>query len=404
MAGSTLFCDPPQDAVLRAPALGSVRVRQDWLLCLLFVALVSLPLIASVWRAHASAGGGGKQKLAALPPVEANWASRWAFGGGLQSRFQDTFGFREALIRAHALFHSQILGVSPSPTVLWGRDGWLFYAGDGGIEDIIADAPMSENELEVWRRTLVDNRNWLRARGIEYVFTLAPDKHEIYPEFLPSTLRRTGRQSRLEQLAAFLREHTDLVIVDLEAPLVEAKAHERVFDRTDSHWNRRGAYVAYETIMGRVAAHVSGVQAPWSRADFAPTRTTAPGQDLAVMLGLDDVISEESLGLAPMRSRQARVIDPPNASPNGDEPYLVTEVPGSALPKAVVFRDSFTSRLIPYLSEHFSRTVYLWQNDMDPAVVLKERPAVVIHEIVGRHLGNLVPYEYEAVREEAHRP
>jgi alginate O-acetyltransferase complex protein AlgJ len=77
----------------------------------------------------------------------------------------------------------------------------------------------------------------------------------------------------------------------------------------------------------------------------------------------------------------------------------VTEIPGSEAPRAVVFRDSFTSRLIPYLSEHFSRAVYLWQNDVDPSVVLKERPAVVIHEIVGRHLGRIVPYEYEAVRQ-----
>jgi hypothetical protein len=57
----------------------------------------------------------------------------------------------------------------------------------------------------------------------------------------------------------------------------------------------------------------------------------------------------------------------------------------------VVFRDSFVSPLVPFLSEHFSRAVYLWQNDFDANAVLAERPDVVIQEIVGRHLYDFIP-------------
>ena len=73
------------------------------------------------------------------------------------------------------------------------------------------------------------------------------------------------------------------------------------------------------------------------------------------------------------------------------EPRLVTEIPGSRLPRALIFRDSFASRLVPFLSEHFSRAVYLWQNDFDANAVLSENPDVVIQEIVGRHLYNFIP-------------
>ena len=41
----------------------------------------------------------------------------------------------------------------------------------------------------------------------------------------------------------------------------------------------------------------------------------------------------------------------------------------------VVFRDSFFSDLIPLLADSFGRAVYLWQNDFDPAVIEKVRPA-----------------------------
>ena len=58
----------------------------------------------------------------------------------------------------------------------------------------------------------------------------------------------------------------------------------------------------------------------------------------------------------------------------------------------MVFRDSFFSRVAPFLSEHFSRTVYRWQNAFDSEIVLREGASVVVQEIVGRHLVYVSPY------------
>jgi hypothetical protein len=71
----------------------------------------------------------------------------------------------------------------------------------------------------------------------------------------------------------------------------------------------------------------------------------------------------------------------------------VTEQDDTRLPRAVVFRDSFGSALVPFLAEHFSRALFLWQYNVDPDVVLAERPAVVIQEWVGRRLSTLLPYD-----------
>ena len=109
------------------------------------------------------------------------------------------------------------------------------------------------------------------------------------------------------------------------------------------------------------------------------------------MMGLTRVLREVDMTLVPKRPRRARVIEPAGAAPTDEEGRLVTEIDDPSLPRAVIFRDSFTSRLVPFLSEHFSRAVYLWQNDFDAAVVTQEHPDVVIQEIVGRHLYNFIP-------------
>src|SRR5205814_3281954 len=219
--------------------------------------------------------------------------------------------------------------------------------------------------------------------------TIAPDKHTMYPEEMPSTLVRINEMTRTDQLFTALQDVG--FAVDVRPALFEAKARERIYQRTDTHWNGRGALVAYQQIIGAVRARVPKTPPAWTRADFDSREVETAGLDLAGMMGLKRVLREIDLTLVPRRPRRGRVIEPAGALPTAEEGTLITEIDDPSLPRAVVFRDSFVSRLVPFLSEHFSRAVYLWQNDFDPDVVTRERPDVVIQEIVGRHLYNFIP-------------
>ena len=92
--------------------------------------------------------------------------------------------------------------------------------------------------------------------------------------------------------------------------------------------------------------------------------------------------------------RENALLSPHRAKPRPVETHdrsIVTEAPNRG-PRAVVFMDSFGPALVPFLSEDFSRVVYLWQDNMDPQVVQQEGPQVVIQELVGRAFSTLVPY------------
>ena len=65
---------------------------------------------------------------------------------------------------------------------------------------------------------------------------------------------------------------------------------------------------------------------------------------------------------------------------------LALGVPSGGLPRAVVFRDSFSNALIPYLSENFRRVLFVWTRDVEAKYVLREKPDIVIQEIAGRLL------------------
>jgi hypothetical protein len=316
-------------------------------------------------------------------------ASLRALPEQLTRYFEDHFAFRQRLVRWQAAVRLRMLGVSPSKAVIKGRDGWLFYADDGAMADYAAAPPFTGAELEQWRHTLQDTSDWLRAQGIAYVFVIAPDKHVIYREYMPETIRRSAI-SRIDELVSHLREHSTVRVVDLRPPLLAAKARERLYHRTDTHWNDRGAFVGYQSIIDALTEDFPALQHR-SRSAFEPRVVRSPGLDLAGMLGLTEVLSEEDLLLVP-RHPTARILEPLHPNRRLTHGRIVTDAPNRG-PRAVVFMDSFGPALVPFLSEDFSRVVYLWQDNIDPQVVQQERPQVVIQEWVGRALSTDRPYD-----------
>ena len=104
-------------------------------------------------------------------------------------------------------------------------------------------------------------------------------------------------------------------------------------------------------------------------------------------------IRETELRLVPRVARRARIVEPPTREKGFGVPRMVTVVDDPALPRAVFYRDSFGSALIPFLAEHFQRMVALWEYDVVPAAIREERPQVVIQEWVGRRFYTRLPFD-----------
>lgn len=359
------------------------------LLSALFVAAISLPLAVTLAGHDGADPGAENRELAPFPRLSPSWASAAAFVPGVSRWFDDHFAFRAALVRWYGESRLFLLGVSPSAAVVAGRDGWFFYADDNALDDYAQVEPMTEPQLANWREALAGAHRWLGARGIAYLFMIAPDKHVVYAEKMPPGIVRVGDRSRADQVYTAIQDLG--VAVDVRQPLFDQKAHERIYHRTDTHWNDRGALIAYRQIVDAVRARVPRTPPPWSRADFDAVDRVFEGRDLAGMMGLTRVLHETDLTLVPRRPRRARVVEPAGAPADAEEGRLVTEVDDRSLPRAVILRDSFVSALAPFLSEHFSRAVYLWQNDFDANTIAREHPDIVIQEIVGRHLYSFIP-------------
>ena len=367
------------------------------LLVALFLAVLGLPLAANLAGRSGADPAAENRRPAERPRLEPRLASLAAFPSGFSAWFDDSFGFRSTLVRWSGEIKYFGLGGSPSAAVVRGRDGWLYDNDDFGMVDYCRASPFPPAELERWRETLARSRAWLQGEGIGFVFAIAPDKHVVYPEHLPPGVRPVGDAYRMDELFRAL-DGTGVAAVDFRPALLAAKGRERLFEKTDTHWNERGAFVAYRELVEALREQVPAIPPAMGREEFDAVSRTGPGMDLAGMIGLKDVLREERLLLVPRHPRRAQTVEPEGGEAWWGSARIVTEVPGSTLPRAVVFRDSFVSRLAPFLSEHFSRVVYVWQDNFDAGLVRQERPAVVVQEIVGRHLHKAYPYSSAPAR------
>jgi len=359
----------------------------------IFFSLISLPLADTIFHLLPRRALTENRTLA--PPPRLRWADIRAFPMEAQDYFADHFGTRNLLIRWASAFKLRALHVSPNPSVVLGSRGWLFLGREGPNRNVMdyhrGLTPFPTDELAYWRSVLNRRREWLARRGIGYLLVISPDKSTVYPEYLPAPLRSGLRPTRRIQLLSYLRAHSRLPVLDLAEKLEDAKTESTVFMKTDSHWNGHGVLIAYREILRRLAVDFPALS-PASLDDFIVRETEKPGGDLARMVNGEDYLREIDIELVPRRPRQALASTVAEPSRTGVE-WTATQHPDHGLPRAVMFLDSFGLELRDFLSEHFSRIVYVRDMTLafDNGVIIEEKPDLVIEEINERFLLGWAP-------------
>ncbi len=366
---------------------GIERIR-DRLIVLLFAVGIALPLLGALGGRARDTVLAENRRAAEAPRLPMSLDALAGFTMRFEKFYDDAFGFRPTLLRWHSIVKTCWLGVSASDKVVIGKDGWFFLQSEDAMESYRATRPFDPRELTLWERVLAAREAWLEMHGIHYLVVVAPDAQTVYPEYVPAAFNRVNPMSRLDQLAAGLRERGVVPFLDLRPDLLEAKTRDRVYWKTDTHWNDRGAFAAYRRIV-LALSHWYPAFAPLPREAFADVVMPRAGGDLAGMLGLPDVFREDLLLLqrrTPFRWHVADPGLPVTHVPAGPSDPLATEAADPTLPRGLVLRDSFALALIPFLAEHFQRIVYLPTHDLSPADIEREHPNVVIEEFVERML------------------
>lgn len=305
------------------------------------------------------------------------------FPSEFESFFNDNFGFRHHLISFYNRIKYKAFSESGASKVLVGKEGWLFYTGDELVDEYRGITRFSLQWLEQWRTILEVKQKWLASQGVVYLFVVAPNKHSIYPEQFPDRFRKIRKESLLDQLIAYLNEYSDVKILDLRSSLIEQKHKGLLYYPTGTHWTSFGAFLASQEIASHITPLFPKVS-QLSLGDVRTIKTTHPDDGLAGMLGIKDLLKNNISTYTPKEPVAVRI---PSERNDFTEESLL-----EGLPRVVMFRDSFSNDLTPFLSENALSIRYLWQRWTKDTpikeILYKSKPDIIIEEVCERFLKN----------------
>jgi alginate O-acetyltransferase complex protein AlgJ len=360
----------------------------------LFILISLFPWVDSIFHVDPTVTLQENRTLADFPKFHAGFTAISRYPGLVNDSFNDNFGFRRLMIKTYGLLMLQVFHTPANNAVILGKDHWLFLAGHYGLEYYQTKVPFSDEEMLHRKIVLEQNRSLLQKRGIRFLVVIAPNKDTIYSEYLPDNLVRFRKESRLDQFVQYMGENSDLNILDLRPILIRNKGVALLYDRSDTHWNGNGAYIAYQAILDNIETWYPQVE-PLAKEKYLIQSKPGTG-DLIGFLGLSDMLSDQIIKITPAASSRASEIRytlPPLKKSNPPDSLIprVFQIDDPTLPRLVVFHDSFGIPLTPILAQNFQRSAFFqfdylsgYENALE--ILDKEQPNIVIIEMVERSL------------------
>lgn len=284
----------------------------------------------------------------------------------------DHFALRQEMVTANAMLQTGLLATSPAEDVIYGTDGWLYYAET--LDDYQNRATLTDEEVRQIAQTIADMQAYCEARGAQFVFTIAPNKNSLYPEHMPARYLQSDSPGNYEKLKPLLEEY-GVHYADLFTFLSEQD--EILYLKTDSHWTNRGAALAHDFLMETLGLpHTAFAQEEYTTAE------THRG-DLYEMLYPKGTAREAQ---QTYETTFSYVSEPRTA----EDILIQTTSPAAPNGRLLLCRDSFGNALHPFLAEDFREATITRQ--MPYPLEQVQAGDTVIVEIVERNLANLLKY------------
>ena len=338
------------------------------------------------------------RELADVPQKPSSWQQIQEWPAQFDSFVADHFGGREDLVRGYNLMHIKA-GVSPIERALVGKQGWLYleqtYLGEANRGAL----PMDEKQMDTLISKLEQRRRYLEGQGKTFIVMPAPDKNTMFPEYLPRSIKKIGPSRYMQFIDAATT--AEFAMVDVFGALTTAKnAGEAIYFQTDSHWNCRGAWFAYQELMSalREAGYTGGTILQESDFEFI---SPSPGYRTDIvnnLLNLDGLIEEPFSFLCRARNEpeiiamnpaDGSLFDYVYAAPPGQEQRVYRHTQARDHSRVLVYGDSYANALLRFLVHSFDEVIYAAppsQMGFDPEDVKKYDPDLVIYQFVERAL------------------
>ena len=151
----------------------------------------------------------------------------------------DNAPFKNELTSLNAGRNLKLFGSLQSGEVLLGREDWLFLKNNhdsNSTDDYQGTNHYTSQQMETLAAKLAQLENILSARGVELKIIVAPNKEQVYSEYMPRDIPKLD-VSKITVLQQYIPQEVEFFYL----PEYLKDTEETVYYRYDTHWNNLGA-------------------------------------------------------------------------------------------------------------------------------------------------------------------
>jgi len=291
--------------------------------------------------------------------VEGPFRSRTYFSRNLVFRFSILGIFIFSLIGSYITY-------STDSSDRWykGLDEWLFLGNQ--YNNTVAKSQLlfepSINEINDLKRTFNEISIVAEKSNTQIAFLVGPNKSSIYYEKLPAEISL----SPTRYVDFFLNELTDIANLHIYDPTEDLKnakkSEDLLYYRTDTHWNAKGAYIAFKNLLSKLELDAPDAyfsleeSTPGDLIDISQIKEPSITNGDAWVAEINHAyklirIKDDSLSSTRYFGMNNKVIN--------SNPYINSKI--------WIVGDSFAIALKPYFESTFSEVRYLghWDSELD---------------------------------------
>ncbi len=239
--------------------------------------------------------------------------------------------------------------------VIYGRDDWLFYSGDGALENYKGSDIYTDYEMNKHMEKFIAVNDICSDRNIDVTFNIFPNKEQVYADKMPS-IRVTNRAKKLQRLEHYFSKNSNLSFSYPIDEIIDSRSLGDVYLKEDTHWNPLGAMQGYSDILKGLNRN-----AP----TYTYKETTVQGGDLASMLSSSGSIYT-SYNVTYKEDVTYMVIA------DGDRRYIETKSSLTDGSRCVLIGDSFRNALVPYVAKDYENLTCIHFDYLDSEYAQKE--------------------------------
>lgn len=187
-----------------------------------------------------------KRRLSEAPKLKTEDGKiNFEYFNDFETYFSEHFAFRQQLVTLDGYFKAKVLGTSPNKDVIAGKDGWLYYGET--TDDFLNIGTLSDRGINNIKNNLEIINDYCNQNDVKFIFTIAPNKNSVYPEYMPANYFPAESDGNYEKLSESFDEN--FPYCDMKEVILNTESNIPLYHKKDTHWNNLGAYTGHARLM-----------------------------------------------------------------------------------------------------------------------------------------------------------